>query len=254
MDETPGPLARAHAWLQATPAEVAGLVILLLGSLVASGVLLLQAGQRPAAGEDRTGADPDAAAGIGAPVTSADADDVDAHVDGHDGHHGHDGLDGLDGHGTGDIAPIPLVVHVTGAVARPGVVTLDAGARVADAVAAAGGATDGALVEHLNLARLLQDGEHVHLPREGEDPPPVAAAPPGAADAGAGGAASEPIDLNRATAEQLTSLPGIGPAKAQAVIRHREEHGPFRAPGDLRQVPGIGEKTFQGLADLVTVS
>lgn len=243
MDDRPRPLDRALTWLQATPAEAAGLVALLLGALVATALLVLQAQQRP-------GADGAAAAGVGAEVDAepgsaggveaADGRGADTATDGH-GDAGHDPQ--------ATAAPTTLVVHVTGAVVRPGVVDLDAGARVTDAIAAAGGATEEARLDYLNLARPLEDGEHVHLPREGEDPPTATGA-----DGGGAGSDPAPIDLNDATAEQLQTLPGIGPAKAAAIVRHREEHGPFGVPGDLRDVPGIGEATFQRLADLVTVS
>lgn len=254
---------RALSWLQATPAEAAGLALLLLGALVATAVFVLQAAGRPSALHDaaeRTGEGGAAVAG------ALDVTDPDAH------HHDH----GEGGHGSAgdapsttdpggvadDATPAEVVVHVTGAVVAPGVVTLDGGARVADAIAAAGGATGEARLDHLNLARPLEDGEHVHLPVDGEDPPPVTMGPGSGAGgaggpgggAGIGGGGDAPVDLNRATAEELQRLPGIGPSKAEAVVRHREQHGPFAVPGDLREVPGIGEKTFQQLADLVTVS
>jgi competence protein ComEA len=154
------------------------------------------------------------------------------------------------------VASGEVVVHVSGAVRRPGLLTLPAGARVGDAIEAAGGPTEDADVDRLNLARPLQDGEHVHLPRHGEELPRSADPPAGGgtgADASGTDAAGR-IDLNRASAAELETLPGIGPAKASAIVSHRDEHGPFRTPGDLRAVPGIGEKTFQRLADLVTVS
>jgi competence protein ComEA len=146
-----------------------------------------------------------------------------------------------------DDEPASLTVHVTGAVADPGLVVVDDGARVADAIELAGGAADDAELHRLNLARPLHDGEQVHVPRDGEDLPAGAT---GDATGGAGG----PIDINRADAATLETLPGIGPARAQAIIEHRETHGPFAEPGDLREVPGIGEATFQRLADDVTTS
>ncbi|MBS3942600.1 MAG: helix-hairpin-helix domain-containing protein [Actinobacteria bacterium] len=237
MDDIPPRLRRALVWLEATPAEAAGLAVLLIGALLATGMLMWQAFQRPspAFAPQVTvpgvveGADPGT---VGAPAEIGDGGDVD------------------DGHAHGEDAAGPLIVHVTGAVVRPGVVTLDAGTRVADAIAAAGGATGDARTDLLNLARPLQDGEHVHLPRDGEEPLPV---PSGDGQA-AGVDPTGLVDLNTATTAQLETLPGIGPAKAAAIVRHREEHGRFAVPGDLRDVPGIGEATFQQLADLVTVS
>jgi competence protein ComEA len=117
---------------------------------------------------------------------------------------------------------------------------------VADAVDAAGGAEGDALLERLNLARPLDDGEQVHVPRVGEDVAP----PSGTTSRGV--LADGRIDINRASAEELATLPGIGPARAQAIIAAREERA-FTAPGDLRRVSGIGEVTFQRLAPLIAV-
>jgi competence protein ComEA len=139
-------------------------------------------------------------------------------------------------------------VHVTGAVALPGLLTLAPGARVGDAVAAAGGALPDAWLDRVNLARPVADGEQVHVPRVGEDAPPPAASGP----TSQGILPDGRVDLNRATAEELATLPGIGPARAAAIIAAREEQ-PFDEPGDLRRVPGIGEATFQRLAPLVAV-
>lgn len=237
MDDTPSRLHRALAWLEATPAEAAGLGVLLVGAVLATGLLVWQAFQRPEPPVDPSVA----AANAPGPADVALPPEGDGAVAGDDevAHHGASD----DGEASG-----PVVVHVTGAVARPGVVTLEAGDRVTDAIAAAGGATDDARMELLNLARPLQDGEHVHLPREGEDMPPGDPGTTTGTDPGG------LVDLNTATEEQLQTLPGIGPAKAAEIVRHREEHGPFAVPGDLRDVPGIGEATFQRLADLVTVS
>ncbi|GGI06905.1 ComEA family DNA-binding protein [Egicoccus halophilus] len=279
---------RTRGWLQATPAEAAGLVLLLLGAVAATGLFVWQAAQRPegpanaaaglpgdaadglpgepSAGPLGPGGDGPTGASAGLAGNGQAASHDRAHQDTQGLRHGVDADPGASRPGAGgDTAgpePAELVVHVTGAVQTPGVVTLRGGARVADAVRAAGGASDDAALEHLNLARVLHDGEHVHLPRQGEDPPPATVAPPGEAGtapprsdgAGEGTAADGRVDLNHATEELLQSLPGIGPSKSAAIVRHREEHGPFAVPGDLRDVPGIGEKTFQQLADRVTVS
>lgn len=235
MDDTPTPLRRALTWLEATPAEAAGLVVLLVGAVLVTGLLVWQALQRPDPLDQPPATerfeDPAGAEAVGEPAGADPPSAAASHAQ--------------------EVASGPLVVHVTGAVARPGVVTLDGGARVTDAIAAAGGASGDARLDLLNLARPLQDGEHIHLPREGEEPPPASSA---AGTDAPGGDPSGRIDLNTATAEQLQTLPGIGPAKAAEIVRHREEHGRFDVPGDLRDVPGIGEATFQRLADLVTVS
>lgn len=143
----------------------------------------------------------------------------------------------------------PLVVHVAGAVARPGVVHLTVGDRVADALAAAGGTAVGADLDALNLARPLVDGEQVVVPLEGVD-----------GDAAAGGAAATTgllpdgrVDLNSATAAQLEELPGVGPVLAGRIVAHREANGPFSEAAALREVSGIGEATWASLRDLVGV-
>lgn len=155
----------------------------------------------------------------------------------------------------------PLVVHVAGAVAAPGVVRLPAGSRVVDAVAAAGGMRPDAEPDRVNLAAPLTDGQRVVVPVLGQ-PDPVEVAPPagpsgpttpGGPASGAAAPVSAPIDLNSATAEQLDSLPGVGPATAAAIIDHRSAQGPFRSVDDLIDVRGIGEAKLEGLRDLVTV-
>lgn len=151
-------------------------------------------------------------------------------------------------------AAVDLVVHVVGAVRTPGVVRLRDGTRVIDAVTAAGGALPRADLGALNLAARLTDGVRIVVPRVGEAPPPRL---PGDAGGGAGpavgGGDSGPIDVNRATAEELDSLPGVGPATAAAIVREREINGPFRSPDDLERVRGIGPAKLATLRDLVRV-
>lgn len=137
------------------------------------------------------------------------------------------------------------VVHVAGAVRRPGVYALPAGARVQDAVRRAGGPTKRADLDGLNLAALLQDGVQVVVPERGAA---VAAATAGpAAAGGAGVAEGAPVDINTATAEQLDTLDGVGPATAQKILEYRRQHGGFRSPDDLGQIPGIGPKRLAAL-------
>lgn len=145
-----------------------------------------------------------------------------------------------------------IFVHVLGAVRRPGLFELGVGARVMDAVAAAGGLTETADPAGTNLARRLSDGEQLYLPQVGEVP---AGPPPASGGAGAaGGAASgQKVNLNTATVAELDTLPRIGPLMAQRIIDYREANGPFAGVDDLRSVTGIGDKTFEGLKDLVTV-
>ena len=151
----------------------------------------------------------------------------------------------------------PLTVHVVGAVAAPGVVSVPAGSRAVDAVAAAGGMTAEADPAGVNLARPLADGEQVVVPRPGE----VVAAPalPGTAAAGAAGAGgapgapAAPVDLNTASAAQLDALPGIGPVLAQRIVETRQAHGAFATVDELVEVPGIGDAVLEKVRSLVRV-
>jgi competence protein ComEA len=146
------------------------------------------------------------------------------------------------------------VVHVAGAVRRPGVYRLPAGARVQEAVRRAGGARPGANVNGINLAAKVVDGQQVVVPSRTPGGGTAAAAAAGApADgaAAAGGASGPPISLNSATAEQLDTLDGVGPATAQKIIAWRTQHGGFRSVADLGQVPGIGPKKLAALRDRV---
>lgn len=152
-----------------------------------------------------------------------------------------------------------VVVHVTGQVHAPSVVTLAAGARVQDAVEAAGGLKAQADTEAVNLARVLQDGEQIHIPEVGEQPeagPADSGTGTGTdagTDAGSGADAGGPIDLNSADVTALQTLPGVGPVTAEAIIAHRETQ-PFTSVEDLLLVQGIGPKTYDRLKDLVSVS
>ena len=145
--------------------------------------------------------------------------------------------------------PAPLVVHVAGAVSRPGVYELDDGARVHDAIAAAGGPLRRADPDALNLAAVVTDGERIYVPRIGERGPIAAADPV----AGSSAVPPGPIDLNHASVEELDVLPGIGPATAAAIVDHREQNGPFATVDDLEDVRGIGPAKLEAIRDLVTV-
>ena len=143
-------------------------------------------------------------------------------------------------------------VHVVGAVRNPGVYELPAGARATSAIAAAGGVLPGSAEYAVNLAAVLEDGQQLVIPTRDEAGPPGAAVGASAAGA-AGGPAAGPLDLNRATAEQLDALPGIGPATAAKIVADRTANGSFRSVSDLTRVPGIGEKKVEQLKDLVRV-
>lgn len=143
-----------------------------------------------------------------------------------------------------------LFVHVLGAVRRPGLFELRDGARVIDVVAAAGGLAPTADPSGVNLARLVSDGEQLYIPRLGEAQP---GAPPGAPGPGGGpGATGGKVNLNSAGVAELDTLPRIGPAMAQRIIDYREANGRFSSIEDLRNVTGIGEKTFDALKELIT--
>lgn len=143
-----------------------------------------------------------------------------------------------------------LVVAVTGRVRRPGVVTVPAGARVIDALRAAGGPLPGADLAMLNLARKLADGELVVVGVPGAATGGAGAgAAPGQGTAGADGA----VNLNTASLEQLDGLPGVGPVLAQRILDWRATSGPFTSVDQLRDVAGIGESKFAQIKDRVTV-
>ncbi len=139
-----------------------------------------------------------------------------------------------------------LVIDVVGKVKKPGIVTVPTGSRVFEAIEAAGGLKGKVDTTALNMARVLADGEQLLV---GLGP---AAVPGGGPDSG-GGAATTKINLNTATAEQLDTLPGVGPVTAQAILSWREENGRFTSIDDLLDVKGIGDATLGELRDLVTV-
>ncbi|MER7029376.1 MULTISPECIES: ComEA family DNA-binding protein [Streptomyces] len=154
-----------------------------------------------------------------------------------------------------------LVVDVAGKVRHPGVRRLPAGARVMDALAAAGGVLRGANTQGLNRARPLVDGEQIVVGGAGGAAGPGSGAngPPGAASSGASGGLGgpgaavpgQPVSLNSATVEQLDTLPGVGPVLAQHIVEFRTRHGGFSSVNQLREVTGIGDRKFADLRPLV---
>jgi competence protein ComEA len=136
------------------------------------------------------------------------------------------------------VATARLYVHVVGAVRRPGLYRLKQGARVADALARAGGVTTKAQVEVVNLAAPLADGQQVVVPRRGSGVAAVGTAPGG------------PVHLNTATLEQLDELPGIGPVTAQKILDYRQQHGAFGSVAELDAIPGIGPARLAQIRDL----
>ncbi|MFM8944741.1 MAG: helix-hairpin-helix domain-containing protein [Actinomycetota bacterium] len=137
----------------------------------------------------------------------------------------------------------PVVVHVAGRVRSPGVYELAAGARLVDALEAAGGALRGADLDAINLAALAVDGTQIYIPRRGE----IAAAATG------GVSADGRIDINAATAADLETLPRVGEVLAQRIVDYRTANGPFASVDDLLDVSGIGQATLDGFRDLITV-
>jgi competence protein ComEA len=179
-------------------------------------------------------------------------------------------VDGKSDGGAGGAAAAPMAtiqVHVAGAVARPGVYELPAGARVNEAVSLAGLLPE-ADANALNLAAPLSDGQQVIVPRQGEAAGPagggglqvvpgttggIGAGSAAAGAAAAGAPAGGKVNINTAPLAELDTLPGIGPTLAQRIIDYRQEKGPFRSIEDLQNVSGIGTKKFADLKDLVTV-
>lgn len=156
---------------------------------------------------------------------------------------------GASGIPTPAASPQVVVVHVAGKVRRPGLVRTRLGARIADVVAAAGGALPGADVTGLNLARQVADGEQILVGVPGGAPTDPPTSPAGPSDS----ARTGPVDLNTATLAQLEELPGVGPVLAQRILDWRTERGRFSSVDELQEVSGVGEKKFASLRPHVRV-
>lgn len=148
--------------------------------------------------------------------------------------------------------PAPIVVHVVGAVADPGVYSLPAGSRVQDAIQAAGGLLPDAYPNALNLAAWLEDGERVPVPTL---PPanPTSSGPSRSNPVLTTPDTDHPLNINTASQVELENLPGIGPITAQRIIAYRETNGPFTAIEDIQDVSGIASKKFEAIQHLITV-
>jgi len=149
--------------------------------------------------------------------------------------------------------PEPIMVFVTGAVARPGVYQVPRDSRLVEVVALAGGFLDGADITQLNLAEKVEDGQEVNIPGLDDVPTPQLVI-------GGGGLLVTPtppagalVNLNTANADLLEQLPGIGPTTAANIVAYREENGPFEQVEDLLKIPGIGPSTVEEIRALVTV-
>ena len=143
-----------------------------------------------------------------------------------------------------------VYVYVCGSVVTPGVYELEQGSRVCDALEAAGGFSEGADENRINLAAGVRDGEMIFFPMVGEEIPDAAA---GYAYGMEGSAEGGLININTADVTLLCTLPGIGESKAKAIIRYREEHGAFRDITEIRNVSGIGENLYRDIADLICI-
>ena len=151
----------------------------------------------------------------------------------------------IDTNDTAEEEPGNICVFVCGAVMNPGIVELPSGSRVADALEKAGGFTENADTSYVNLASVLTDGQKVYFPEEGE----VIRESAEEEQPGRGGAGK--ININTADKDLLCSLPGIGDAKAEAIIAYREENGGFSDIGDIMNVSGIGESLYEKIRDLI---
>jgi competence protein ComEA len=144
--------------------------------------------------------------------------------------------------------PLAIVIDVGGEVQRPGLYSLAEGARTQDAILAAGGLTPNADAGRVNLASPLRDGAKVYVPARTDAQPVTVATEPMVT-----GTPDRLVSINRATAEELESLPGIGPTIAQRIVEYRQTRGDFRRPEDLLNVAGIGEKKLAVLRPLITL-
>lgn len=148
----------------------------------------------------------------------------------------------------------PIFVHVVGAVPRPDVYEFSPGARVQDAVDAAGGLLTSADREVINLAALLMDGDQITIPyKDGEAPEETSGEVELPSSTETSSINLDLININTADLEELDTLPGVGPTTAQHIIDYRVEHGPFNAIEDIMNVSGIGPSTFDQIKDLITV-
>ena len=153
-----------------------------------------------------------------------------------------------------------MVVHVAGAVQTPGVYELDSGSRVNDAVTAAGGLRDDADTSAINLAAPASDGSQIYIPVQGEAPPSSAGGAEAAHSLAGTGLGTDLgtdaaglVNINTASAEELQTLPKVGPVLAASIISWREQYGGFSSVDELDQVSGIGPATLEALRPLVTV-
>ena len=145
------------------------------------------------------------------------------------------------------------MVDVKGQIKHPGVYQSSQNERVVDVISRAGGLTTNADESQVNFAQHVQDEMVIYIPAKGEADTVTPGATGVGATAASGSSSTAKVDLNKADGTELQTLPGIGPAKAAAIIDYREKSGPFKAIEDLKNISGIGDKTFEKLQDLITV-
>ena len=159
-------------------------------------------------------------------------------------------------------APVDIAVYVTGEVVNPGVYTVPAGERLTNVVELAGGATENADLGRVNLAAYVSDAAHYRIPAVGESGDSADSTAggdvavshgTGTANDGVAPACVVPVNINTATAECLETLPGIGSVRAQSIVTHREQSGPFVTPDGITAVSGIGDGIYGRVADMITV-
>lgn len=153
-------------------------------------------------------------------------------------------------------SPMPILVHVDGAVQNPGVYSLPPGSRVQQAIQAAGGLSAKANQSAVNLAARLKDGDKLTIPAEGTPvaPQPVVVTSDRKEKSAGPATPNAPVNLNTATLQELQTLPGVGPTRAQDIIDYRQAHGDFKTIDELQNVTGIGPVTFEKLKDFITVN
>ena len=156
-----------------------------------------------------------------------------------------------------------IYVHVCGAVKNPAVYSLPEGSRVCDAIAAAGGLTENAADDYVNQARFLTDGERVYIPEKGElsnlsaaqyavgQPVNSGAGNSGGSSAASGSQEKQPVNINTAGVNELTTLPGIGESRAESIIAYREEHGAFATIEDIMKISGIKDAAYEKIKDRI---
>jgi competence protein ComEA len=145
---------------------------------------------------------------------------------------------------------VNIIVDVKGQVKTPGVYTSSQGERVIDVINRAGGLTENADESRVNFAEHVQDAMVIYIPAKGEDGSEIIGSP---SNLNNGGSSQTKINLNKANETELQNLPGIGPSKAAAILEYREKNGPFKRVEDLKEISGIGDKTFEKLKDIISV-